>query len=101
MHGSLQPRGELLAVELGAKLEPPKLRLRFDGLFASDLAGRARALGQMTQAGWISRKRAGSRGWNDAPKTVTPTANYVEASSSCGKGWQYTGFQLGELPPKQ
>ena len=51
LHGSVQPLGELLAAELAVKLEVPELALRFDRLFASDLAGRARAFGSMVQAG--------------------------------------------------
>ena len=43
LHGAVQPVADLLAVELGAKLDAPDLRLGFDRLFASDLQGRARA----------------------------------------------------------
>ncbi|MDE0158854.1 MAG: hypothetical protein OXN24_02145 [Candidatus Dadabacteria bacterium] len=41
----------MAAAELAAKLEAPGLTLSFDRLFASDLSGRARALGSMTTAG--------------------------------------------------
>lgn len=51
LHGSVQPVAELLAAELAAKLDTPGLRFNFDTLMASDLSGRARALGSMVKAG--------------------------------------------------
>ena len=48
---ALQPLADLVSSELASKLDTPDLRLHFDGLFASDLQGRARALGSMTKAG--------------------------------------------------
>ena len=51
LHGSVQPLGDLLAVELADKLAVPGLALRFDRLFASDLSGRARAFGSLVQGG--------------------------------------------------
>ena len=51
LHGSVQPLGDLLAAELRDKFEAPGLTLNFDRLFASDLSGRARALGSMVTAG--------------------------------------------------
>ena len=51
LHGSVQPLGDLLAGELAVKLDVPGLALKFDRLMASDLSGRARALGSMVQAG--------------------------------------------------
>ena len=51
LHGSVQPLGDLLAAELADKLNAPGLALKFDRLMASDLSGRARALGSMVQAG--------------------------------------------------
>ena len=47
LHGSVQPLGELLAAELGEKLDAPGLRFNFDRLMASDLQGRARAFGSL------------------------------------------------------
>ena len=51
LHGSVQPLGDLLAAELGDKLDVPGLRLTFDRLMASDLSGRARAFGSLVQGG--------------------------------------------------
>ena len=51
LHSSVAPVGELMASELRDKLEVPDLRLTFDRLFASDLAGRARSFGIMVKAG--------------------------------------------------
>ncbi len=51
LHGSVQPLGDLLAVELADKLDAPGLRLTFDRLFASDLSGRARAYQSLTGGG--------------------------------------------------
>ena len=51
LHGSVQPLGDLVAAELAVKLDVPGLRLNFDRLMASDLSGRARALGSMVTAG--------------------------------------------------
>ena len=51
LHGSVQPLGDLLAGELAVKLDVPGLALKFDRLMASDLSGRARALGSMVQGG--------------------------------------------------
>ena len=51
LHGSVQPLAEILAAELRRKLDEPALVLSFDRLMASDLMGRARALGSMVKAG--------------------------------------------------
>ena len=51
LHGSVQPLGDLLAVELAGKLEALGLRLTFDRLVASDLSGRARAFQSLTGGG--------------------------------------------------
>ena len=48
LHGTLQPVSKIIADELRDKLEVPGLSLGFADLFASDLAGRARAFGSMT-----------------------------------------------------
>ena len=51
LHGSVQPLAQVLATELAVKLDEPRLQIGFDKLFASDLMGRARALGSLTKAG--------------------------------------------------
>ena len=43
LFGSVRPVAALIQQELREKLEVPDLELSFEGLFASDLAGRARA----------------------------------------------------------
>ena len=50
-HLGLEPLGELVAAELALKLDRPGLRLDFSGLMASDLAGRARAVGVLVKSG--------------------------------------------------
>lgn len=50
LHGSIAPAGALVEAELSAKLEE-RVKLSFDGLFASDLSGRARAFQSMVKAG--------------------------------------------------
>ena len=51
LHATLVPLADLVQDELRAKLDAPALTLNFDGLFASDLAGRARAFQSMVGAG--------------------------------------------------
>ena len=51
LFGSVRPVAALIQQELREKLEVPDLELSFEGLFASDLAGRARAFGSMVKAG--------------------------------------------------
>ena len=51
LHGQLGPVARSVEAELRTKLDAPGLKLNFDNLFASDLAGRARAVGQLTTAG--------------------------------------------------
>ena len=58
LHGSVQPLGDLLAVELADKLAVPGLRLTFDRLMASDLSGRARAFGSLVQGGMDADRAA-------------------------------------------
>ena len=58
LHGSVQPLGDLLAVELADKLAVPGLALRFDRLFASDLSGRARAFQSLTGGGMDADRAA-------------------------------------------
>ncbi|MDE0201597.1 MAG: hypothetical protein OXK73_04090 [Rhodospirillaceae bacterium] len=50
-HLGLEPLGELIAAELAAKLDMPALRFDFSMLMASDLAGKARAVGILAKAG--------------------------------------------------
>ena len=49
--GTVQPVARCVAEELSAKLDAPGLRLNFDRLFASDLAGRSRSVGILVKAG--------------------------------------------------
>ena len=55
------PLGRLLQAELSAKLEAD-IGLDFAGLYAHDLAGRARAFGSMVTAGIEPGKAAGLAG---------------------------------------
>ena len=51
VHLAVEPMGELIAAELAAKLDRPGLRLDFSALMASDLAGKARAVKGLVEAG--------------------------------------------------
>ena len=51
MHLSLEPMGELVAAELAYKLDMPGLTVDFSALMASDLAGKARAIKGLVDAG--------------------------------------------------
>ena len=62
LHGSVQPLGDLLAAELGDKLDVPGLRLTFDRLFASDLSGRARAYQSLVNGGMEAGRAAALAG---------------------------------------
>ena len=57
----VQPLGRLLSLELSAKLEA-EIKLDFSGLYAHDLAGRARAFSSMVQGGMDPAKAAGLSG---------------------------------------
>ena len=61
-HAFLTPVGEIVAAELGEKLDAPGLALDFSSLFASDITGRARAFGSMVQAGMDIERAAGLSG---------------------------------------
>ena len=61
LHATLQPLAALVADELSAKMGAP-LALNLDRLFASDLAGRARAFQSMVGAGMDPGKAAGLAG---------------------------------------
>ena len=57
LHGTVQPVSGLVAVELTGKLEQ-EIKLSFDGLFASDLSGRARSFGSLVKGGMAIEKAA-------------------------------------------
>ena len=61
LHGTIAPAGLVVAEELTNKLEQES-RLDFDGLFASDLSGRARAFQSMVVAGMEVSKAAALAG---------------------------------------
>ena len=58
LHGGVQPVADLVAAELGAKLDVRGLRLTFDRLFASDVQGRARAFQSLTGGGMPADRAA-------------------------------------------
>ena len=60
----VQPMGRLLAAELSTKLEAD-IGLEFSGLYAHDLAGRARSFASMVQGGMDVTKAAGMAGLMD------------------------------------
>ena len=62
LHSTVQPLGDILAVELARKLDTPGLALSFDGLFASDLSGRARAFQSLVGGGMEPARAAGLAG---------------------------------------
>ena len=51
VHLAVEPMGDLVAAELAAKLDMPGLRLDFSPLMSSDLAGKARAIKGLVEAG--------------------------------------------------
>lgn len=51
LFSTINPLVKIVQAELRTKLEVPDLQLKTDELFASDLAGRARAFGSMVQGG--------------------------------------------------
>ena len=57
-HLSVEPLGRIVAAELAEKLDAPSLRFNFDALMASDLAGRARAVGILVKSAGYSREQA-------------------------------------------
>ena len=57
-HLALEPLGRIVAEELAMKLEAPRLRLDFEPLMASDLAGRARAFKGFVEAGLTTEQAA-------------------------------------------
>ena len=61
LHSTIQPLGRIVSAELSAKLEAD-VRLNFDGLFAADLSGRARAFQSMVGGGMDASKAAALAG---------------------------------------
>ena len=51
LHGTIAPLAAQVEAELADKLNTPTFKLGFDGLFASDLSGRARAFQSMVGGG--------------------------------------------------
>ena len=64
LHATIAPLGNLLSAELRRLGLPPDIT--FDSLFASDLQGRARAMGSMVQAGMTPESAARLCGFEDA-----------------------------------
>ena len=62
---TIEPLGRMVEAELSAKLET-KIGLDFSGLFAHDLAGRARAFQSLVGGGMDVAKAASLRGLMDA-----------------------------------
>lgn len=61
LHGTLQPLGRMLGEEL-ARVTGSRAELDFEGLFASDIAGRARAFQSMVAAGMPMPEAAANSG---------------------------------------
>lgn len=62
LHGTIGPIAGIIAGELQVKLMEPDLKLTFDGLFASDLSGRARAFQSMVKGGMSVQEAAALAG---------------------------------------
>ena len=62
LHTTVGPLALMVQSELRTALDAPELKLSFDGLFASDLSGRARAFGSMVKAGLALDKAAALSG---------------------------------------
>ena len=61
LHATVQPLARLVERELTEKLDAP-ITLNFDGLFAADLSGRARAFQSMVGGGMELAKAAALAG---------------------------------------
>ena len=61
LHSTIMPLAEIVAEELSAKFETA-IGLSFDGLFAADLAGRARAFQSLVNGGMVVEKAAALAG---------------------------------------
>ena len=62
LHTTLHPLARAVQTELRAGLNAPELSLNFDGLFASDLSGRARAFGSLVKGGMATDRAAALAG---------------------------------------
>ena len=62
LHSTISPVADIALVELRRKLDAPDLKLDFKRLYASDLAGRARAFGQLVTGGLDMKEAAGITG---------------------------------------
>ena len=62
LHTTVGPLALMVQSELRTALDAPALKLSFDGLYASDLSGRARAFGSMVKAGLALDKAAALSG---------------------------------------
>ena len=65
--------GDLVAAELAAKLDRPGLRLDFGALMASDLAGKARAIKGLVEAGVDLTQAMMIAGFSDAVELAIPS----------------------------
>ena len=61
IHTTIQPASKMVAEELSRKLDQ-QISLSFESLFASDLAGRARAFRSMVEAGLTLERAAALTG---------------------------------------
>ena len=61
LHSTIMPLAKIVSEELSDKFEVP-ISLSFDGLFAADLAGRARAFQSLVNGGMDTSKAAGLAG---------------------------------------
>ena len=71
---TVEALGEIIAEELSAKLEILNLTLSFERLHASDMAGRARAVGSLVKAGWSPQEAADTVGLERPAATEAPAA---------------------------
>ena len=65
LHATIAPLARIVAEELSAKFEAD-MSLSFDGLFAADLSGRARAFQSLVNGGMDPGKAAGLAGLMEA-----------------------------------
>ena len=61
-HGSVAPVARMVASELAAKLDVPRLAFDFAGLYASDVVGRASAFKRLVEGGMDAAKAAALSG---------------------------------------
>ena len=72
--GTVEPLGLIIAFELADKLDTPALALTFEALAASDLAGRARAIGSLVKAGATLETAAAAAGLDGLEPAPAPPA---------------------------